>query len=155
MRALILALAIAGGAGAAAAGPALSDGQGENVPVALPTPWVPNSARQQAMDVIRRGLPEADGARFTAVRAMEAASVRHGDFAETIDGPVSVVCGRYSLRDRIGGYDAASWFFVAIKQGQVLWASADKASTGAGEAYASCQNAGLTEVNTKTGLFTR
>ena len=142
MRALIVALAIAGAAGAAnAALPTVNSGE---VPIPAPTPQVPDGARAQAEAVIRRDLGDPDSTTFRAVRTMEAKSVRHGAFAQNIDGPVSVVCGQYNREDRTGGDSRYYWFFVAIKRGQVLWTAFDVASSGFEEAYYSCKGAGLT-----------
>jgi hypothetical protein len=153
MRALILALALAGAAGAASAAAPLVDGQGENVPVAAPTFKVPDGVPQQAEAVIKRYLGDPDSTTFRAVRAMEAESVRHGDFAQPIDGPVSVVCGQYKMQDRTVGESGYYWFFVAIKQGRVLWTAFDMASSGFDEAYYSCKGAGLTDATAATGTF--
>jgi hypothetical protein len=146
MRALIVALAIAGAAGAASAGQhgEMADGQGENVPIPAPTPQVPDGARAQAEALIKRDLGDPDSITFHAVRAMEAKTVRHGPFAPTIDGPASVVCGQYKMQDRAAGASDYYWFFVAIKQGHVLWSAFDLASSEFDEAYESCKGAGLT-----------
>jgi hypothetical protein len=144
MRVLILALAIAGvAASAGAQDTAVTSGQGE-ILLPLPTPTVPSGARQQAEDAIKRDIGDPDKVTFRAVRVIEAASVRHGAFAKSIDGPVSVVCGQYNSRDQTGVEGGYSWFFVAIKQGHILWTVADKSSGGPGEAYNSCDRAGLT-----------
>jgi hypothetical protein len=140
MRALILALAIAGAAGAANADGFVSNGQGE-VQLPLPTPTVPSGARQQAEDAIKYDLGRPDSISFRNVMALEVASVRHGAFAQSIDGPVAVVCGQYDSRDRASS--ASGWFFVAIKQAHVLWTATD-ISGAPGEAYYSCDGAGLT-----------
>jgi hypothetical protein len=145
VRALILALAIAGAAGAASAGNGdMANGQGENIPEAAPTPQVPSGARQQAEFVIKRDLGDPASVTFRAVRTMEAKTVKHGAFAQPIDGPVAVVCGQYNWQDRTGGDSRYYWFFVAIKQGHVLWSAFDLASSGFDEAYESCAAAGLT-----------
>jgi hypothetical protein len=138
MRALILALAVAGAAGAQST--AVTSGQGE-VQLPLPKPTVPSGARQQAEDAIKYDLGRPDSISFRDVMALEAASVKHGAFAQSIDGPVSIVCGQYDSRDRAGS--ASGWFFVAIKRGHVLWTATDT-SGGPGEAYNSCNGAGLT-----------
>ena len=153
MRALIVALAIAVSPGAASAAAPLVDGQGENVPVPAPTFKVPDGARAQAEAVIKRDLGDPDSTTFYAVRAMEAESVRHGDFAQPIDGPVSVICGQYKIRDRTVGDTGYYWFFVAIKQGHVLWTAFDMPSSGFDEAYYSCKGAGLTDATAATGTF--
>jgi hypothetical protein len=142
MRALMVALAIAGAAGAASAGSLPTVNSGE-VAVPAPTPKVPDGAREQAEAAIKRDLGDPDSTTFRAVRAMEAKSVRHGPFAQTIDGPVSVVCGQYKMQDRAVGDSDYYWFFVAIKQGHVLWTAVDMASSGFDEAYYSCKGAGL------------
>jgi hypothetical protein len=145
MRALIAALAIAGAASAASAGtPGVANGQSDAVPIAAPTPQVPDGARAQAEAAIKRDIGDPDSTTFRAVRAMEAKSVRHGPFARSIDGPVSVVCGQYKFRDRAVGNSDYYWFFVAIKRGHVLWTAFDMASSGFDEAYESCEGAGLT-----------
>ena len=107
----------------------------------LPTPTVPSGARQQAEDAIKYDLGRPDSISFRDVMTLAVASVRHGAFAQSIDGPVSVVCGQYASRDRAGS--ASGWFFVAIKQGRVLWTATDM-SAAPGEAYYSCDRAGLT-----------
>jgi len=141
MRVLLLALAIVTAA-SAANGQGISNGQGENVPVRIPTPSVPNDARQQAEDAIKYDLGRPDSLAFRTVMALEAASVRRSIFTQSVDGPVAVVCGQYDSQDRSG--NAGGWFFVTIKEGHVLWDAIDKASDGPGEAYYSCDAAGLT-----------
>ena len=153
MRVVILALAIASaGASASAGSPGISNGQGDSVPVAAPTPKVPDGARKLAEDAISYDLGEQNHASFRAVRAMEAASIRHDPFAAPVDGPVSVVCGQYALQDGKpdgGGY---AWFLVAIKRGHILWTTRDVAGEFA-EAYNSCKGAGLAEQTAATGGF--
>ena len=83
------------------------------------------SARRQAQDAIKHDLGGPASVTFRTVRAMEAASVRHGPFAERIDGPVSIVCGQYNARGPTGHDGAYAWFFVAIKQRRVLWTADD------------------------------
>jgi hypothetical protein len=146
MRCLILALAIAGAAGAAnGCGQGLWSGaQDDVVPERAPTPSVPSGARQQGEDAVKHALGDPQRVTFRAVRIMEAASVKHGPFAQSIDGPVSVVCGQYASRDKTGPDPGYAWFFVALKEGEVLWSAADKASAGPGEAYYSCDHAALT-----------
>ena len=143
MRALIVALTLATAAGAAGAAnlPTVNSG---DVPIPAPTPKVPDGVREQAEAVIKRDIGDPDSTTFRAVRAMEAKSVRHGPFAQTIDGPVSIVCGQYKFQDRAVGDSDYYWFFVAIKRGQVLWTAVDMASSGFDEAYESCKGAGLT-----------
>jgi len=153
MRALILALAIAGAATAAnAAGPAMATGQSDAVPVPAPTPKVPDGVRKQAEDAIKQDLGNLETVAFRVVQVKEAAAVRHGPFAEAIDGPVSVVCGQYSPRDRTGRDGGYAWFFVAIKRGHVLW-TADDVSAGSDEAFYSCKGAGLADQSADTGAF--
>jgi hypothetical protein len=144
MRAIFLALAIAASAGGASAGavPGLVDGKGENVPVRIPTPSVPDGARRQTEDAIKYDLGRPDSIAFRTIMAVEAASVRRSVFVQSIDGPVAVVCGQYDSRDRAGS--ASGWFFVTIKEGHILWDAIDNASDGPGEAYYSCDAAGLT-----------
>jgi len=142
MRALIVALAIAGAAGAASASlPTVNSGE---VPIPAPTPQVPDGAREQAEAAIKRDLGDPDSITFRAVRAMEAKTVRHGPFEKTIDGPASVVCGQYKWQDRAAGQSDYYWFFVAIKRGHVLWTAFDMASSEFDEAYESCKGAELT-----------
>ncbi len=71
--------------------------------------------------------------------------MRRGAFGDRIPGPISIVCGQYRTRTATGGYSDYSWFFVAIKHGQVLWADVDKASDGPGNGYYGCKNAGLAD----------
>ena len=142
MRALFVALAMTCAAGSVSADGFVSNGQGE-VQLPIPTPTVPSGARQQAEDAIKYDLGRPDSISFRAVVAMEAASVRHGAFAQSIDGPVSIVCGQYKTVDRSSGVSGYSWFFVAIKRGHVLWTAAD-VSGEPGEAFNSCDGAGLT-----------
>jgi hypothetical protein len=149
MRALMVALAVAAAAtaGAASAGgfgtPGVSNGQGDLVPVPAPTRKAPDRAPAQAEAVIKRDLGDPDSTAFRAVRAMVAESVRHGPLAQPIEGPVAVVCGQYKMQDRAVGDSRYYWFFVAIKQGHVLWTAVDMASSGFDEAYYSCKGAGL------------
>jgi hypothetical protein len=153
MRALIVALAIAGAGGAASAqSTAVTSGQGE-VQLPAPTPKVPDGVLEQAEAAIKRDLGDPDSTTFRSVRAMEAASVRHGPFAQPIDGPVSVVCGQYKMRDRAVGESGYYWFFVAIKRGHVLWTAFDMASSEFDEASESCKGAGLTDATAATGNF--
>lgn len=56
-----------------------------------------------------------------------------------------MVCGQYDSRDRAGSN--SGWFFVTIKQGHVLWDAIDKAPDEPGEAYYSCDAAGLTSTS--------
>jgi len=135
MRALIVALAIAGAAGAASATTVNSG----DAPLSGLTPTPPSNAREQAEHAIKDDLGDPDNVTFRVVRVMAAASVKRGAFATPIDGPVSIVCGQFSSRGRTGGDSGYSWFFVAIKRGHVLWTS-----RGPDEAYYSCENAGLT-----------
>ena len=146
MRTLIVALAIAAGAagGASAGTPGVSNGAGDVVPIPAPTPQAPPEARAQAEAVIKRDLGDPDTTSFREVRAMEAKAVRHGAFAESVDGPVAVVCGQYNWKDRTGGDSRYRWFFVAIKQRHVLWSAFDLASSEFDEAFESCEAAGLT-----------
>jgi len=80
------------------------------------------------------------------------ASVKHGPFAERVDGPVSIVCGQYNPKGPVGGDGGYAWFFVAIKHGHVLW-TADDVSAGTDEAYESCKGAGLADQGAATGGF--
>jgi hypothetical protein len=142
MRALILALAIAGAAGAASAQQDTADQNGE-VRFEAPIPAAPTGVRKQAEDTVRKGLVDPDGAEFRGVGVDEVASVKRGAFGQRIPGPVSVVCGQYDSRDRSGGHGGYAWFFVAIKRGEVLWADVDKGADGPGVAYYGCKAAGL------------
>jgi hypothetical protein len=135
MRALIVALAIAGAAGLAGATTVNSG----DAPLSGLTPTAPSNAREQAEHAIKDDLGDPDNVMFREVRVMAAASVKRGAFATPIDGPVSIVCGQFSSRGRTGGDGGYAWFFVAIKRGHVLWTS-----RGPDEAYYSCENAGLT-----------
>jgi len=142
MRTLMLALAAAFVAGAASATP--GDIAGPEIRRALPPPSVPSGAREQAEDAIKHDLGDPASIRFRAVQAILVASIRHGAFAATTDGPVSVVCGQYAVRNSSGDDGAYSWFFVAIKRGQVLWTASNQSSGTPDEAYYSCKGAGLT-----------
>jgi hypothetical protein len=148
MRILIVALAAACMAGAAAAQGSTTVWGGD-VRQQLPLPTVPASAVKQAEAAVEQTLTHADSVAFRAVRAVEVASVRHGPLAELVNGPVSVVCGQYRAQ---AGADAPaagdySWFFVAIKRGQVLWTADDAVSGTPDEAHLSCQGAGLTRTD--------
>ena len=101
-------------------------------------------ARKQAEDVVRRTLTDPDAALFRAVKLKLADSVQHGPFNQPIAG-VSVVCGQYATRAPAGDPGAYSWFFVAVKQGKLLWADIDQPSDGHGPAYAGCEGAGMTD----------
>jgi hypothetical protein len=141
MRALIIALAIAGAACAASA----QDNGAPNgmIRIEKPPPPAPGGVRNQAESAIKHGLGDVDGARFRDERVIEAESVKHGVFGPRIAGPVSVVCGQYSKPDRAGGYGGYAWFFVAIKRGQVLWADVDADADSPSVAYYDCKGAGL------------
>jgi len=154
MRALILALAMAGtGAAASAASPGISNGQGDTVAVSAPTPRAPEGVRKQAEDAVMHDLGDQGSATFRAVRVMEAATIRHDPFAKRIDGPVSVVCGQYNPQGRAGGDGGYIWFLVAIKGGRVLWTT-DNVTAGPDEAYNSCKGAGLADQSmATTGAF--
>jgi hypothetical protein len=138
MLALILALAIGGAAGA-------QENASPNGELRLdnPPPREPGGVRKQAESTVKQSLADPDSAQFRAEGVSQATSVRHGAFGERIAGPVSVVCGQYNARGQTGGYDGYSWFFVAIKHGQVLWADVDHAADGPGVAYYGCKGAGL------------
>ena len=114
MRALVVALAVAGVAGSASAqGSTTTWGGGVRESI---SPTVPANAIGQAKAAVKRDIGD-DKPTFRTVKASEVASVRHGAFTEPINGPVSIVCGQYEKAGQ-GDY---SWFFVAIKQGRVLW----------------------------------
>jgi hypothetical protein len=138
MLGLILALAIGG----AAVDRDNASPSGE-LRVDAPPPREPGGVRNQAETAVRQGLGDPDSAEFRAVGVSQATSVKRGAFGERIAGPVSVVCGQYNARGQTGGYDGYSWFFVAIKDGQVLWADVDHAADGPGVAYLGCKGAGL------------
>ena len=138
MLGLILALAISG-----AAVDRDSASPSGGLRVDAPPPPEPGGVRKQAENTIRQGLADPDSAQFRAIGVSQATSVKRGAFGERIAGPVSVVCGQYNARGQTGGYDGYSWFFVAIKHGQVLWADVDHASDGPGVAYYGCKGAGL------------
>jgi hypothetical protein len=142
MRALMVALAIVG-----AAGPASAMGPGTTIPGGEVresiTPTVPANAPKQAEDAIKKPLDDPFTVTFRAVKGLEVASVRHGPFANPIEGPVSIICGQYGSPNRKGG--AYSWFFVAIKRGKVLWTASDETSNTPDEAYDSCKGAGLAD----------
>lgn len=140
MRALVVALAIAGAAGAAGAQD--NGAPSGSIRVDIPPPGVPGGVRKQAESAVRQGLADPNSAAFRAERAVEVASVKHG-FGPAIDGPVSVVCGQYDSLDRTGGHSGYSWFFVAIKRGQVLWADVDLGGEPPGAGYYGCKGAGL------------
>jgi hypothetical protein len=141
MRALILALAIAGLAGAAAA---QQDDTTPNglVRFNLPPPAAPVGARKEAEAAIIGALPSSAAAKFRYEGVKVASSVQHGAEA-AVSGPVSVVCGQYSTRDDAGAYGGYAWFYVAIKHGEVLWFDLDDAASGHGVAYGGCQGAGM------------
>jgi hypothetical protein len=143
MRALILALA-------AAAAPCVASAQagnssnnpgitGPEIRVRIETHTVPNGAPKQAEDAVRHELGDPDGAKFSQLRANEVASVRRSPFEDAVDGPVSVVCGEFAVPNHKSG-----WFFVALKQGRVLWTTLDKDPDSSLVAYYSCKGAGLT-----------
>jgi hypothetical protein len=140
MRALVVALAIAGAAGAAGAQD--NGAPGGSIRVYIPPPPVPGGARKQAEAAVRQGLAEPNSAAFRAERVTEVVSVKHG-FGPPIDGPVSVVCGQYASSDGKGGQSGYAWFFAAIKHGQVLWADVDLAGDPPGAGYYGCKGAGL------------
>jgi hypothetical protein len=139
MRALVMALAIASAAGAAHAQD--NGAPGGSIRVDHPPPPVPGGARKQAEAAVRQGLADPTSAAFRAEHVIEVESVKHG-FGPPIDGPVSVVCGQYAVSDGKGGQSGVSWFFAAIKHGQVLWTDVDLGGDpGAG--YYGCKGAGL------------
>jgi hypothetical protein len=141
MRALILALVMAAAAGAACAQAETGEANGD-VRSSL-TPTVPGNARQQAEDAIRRNLSDPSGATFRNVKAVEVASIKHSAFETPVNGPVTLVCGQYSSQDRKGDDAGYAWFLVAIKRGHILWTTSDSAFGDPGQAYYSCQGAGL------------
>ena len=138
MLAVILALAIGGAAGTEENASPSGEIRMDHRP-----PPVPPSARKQAEETIRQGVADPGSIQFRDEGVSQAASVKRGAFGERIAGPVSIVCGQYNARGQTGGYDGYSWFFVAIKHGEVLWSEYDQASDGLGAAYNSCKNAGL------------
>ena len=138
MLGLILALAIGGAAGTEENASPSGEIRMDHRP-----PPVPPSARKQAEDTIRHAQSDPDSVQFRDEGVSQAASVKRGAFGERIAGPVSIVCGQYNAHGQTGAYDGYSWFFVAIKRGEVLWSESDQASDGLGAAYSSCKNAGL------------
>jgi hypothetical protein len=138
MLGLILALAIGGAAGTEENASPSGEIRMDHRP-----PPVPPSARKQAEEAIRHGLSNPDSVQFRDEGVSQAASVKRGAFGERISGPVAIVCGQYNARGQTGSYEGYSWFFVAIKRGEVLWSEVDQAADGAGAAYSSCKNAGL------------
>jgi hypothetical protein len=138
MLALILALAIGG-----AAGTEENASPSGEVRMDHPPPPAPPSARKQAEEAIRHDQPDPGSVQFRDEGVSQASSVKHGGFGERIAGPVSIVCGQYNAHGQTGGYEGYSWFFVAIKHGEVLWSEYDHAADGPGAAYSSCKNAGL------------
>jgi len=143
MRPLMLALALASFAGAASAQVDEPLGGGDEVREKAPAPWVPSGASKEAVEAVKHSLGDPADVRFRTVRAIEVASVKRGAFDTPINGPVSFVCGQYSAQGRNGDYGPYAWFSVAIKRGQVLWATPDAASGDPGTAYYSCKGAGL------------
>jgi hypothetical protein len=143
MRAVILALAIAGAAGAASAQISLGVSGGE-VPHQV-SPTVPAGAVKQAKEAIQQAHGDREDVAFRAVRAIEVASVKQGAFSAPIDGPVAVVCGQVSAGDPGAASTDYYWFFVAIKRGHILWTAEDKPSNSPGDAYYSCKGAGLAD----------
>jgi hypothetical protein len=141
MRALTIALAVAAAAGTASAQQDPSD---PGIRLTNPTLPAPAAARKQAENTIRALIADPDDAKFRDESAKVAMSVKHYALDEPIDGPVSVVCGQYALRFPAGGYAGYAWFFVAIKQSQVLWSDVDDANVGGPHvAYNACKAAGL------------
>jgi hypothetical protein len=138
MLALILALAIGGAAGAEENASPSGELRMDHRP-----PPVPPSARKQAEEAIRSGQPDPGSVQFRDEGVSQAASVKRGAFGERVAGPVSIVCGQFNAHGQTGSYEGYSWFFVAIKHGEVLWSEYDQVSDGLGAAYNSCKNAGL------------
>lgn len=143
MRAFVVALVLAAAAGAACAQGPGTGNTGSEIQERVPAPTVPGGAKQQAIAAIKQGLDNSDSARFKSVRTSEVATIRHGPFADPIDGPVAIVCGQVSTADSAGAQGPYVWFFAALKRGQILWTATDNAADGAGDAYYSCKGAGL------------
>jgi hypothetical protein len=145
MRALLLAIAMTGVAGASAAGVGheTTTDSGDLI-LSAPMPPAPAGVRKQAEGAVKDGLASEGSAQydFRAEGVRVATSVKHGAFGQRVAGPVSVVCGQYNARNRTGGDSGYAWFYVAIKDGQVLWADLDEGSDS-GVAYYSCKGAGL------------
>jgi hypothetical protein len=146
MRALMMALALISAPGAALAfGGATATVPGADVvrQKVDRTPKVPKGTLELAEKAVKRDLvgPD-DSTTFRSVRVKAVESIKHGAFSPSIDGPVSVVCGEYVSRDPKGAAGDYRWFFVAIKDGKVLW-TADENAGQPDEAHDSCQNAGL------------
>ena len=142
MRALILGIAIAGVASAAVA--QFTDAPNGSIRMEKPQAAPAGSARKQAEDAVRHTLTDPDTAQFRSEKLKLADSAQHGPFSQPIAG-VSIVCGQYSSRAPTGGAGDYSWFFVAVKHGQVLWADVDQAADGPGVAYSGCKGAGMAE----------
>jgi hypothetical protein len=141
IRASILGIAMAGVAGAAVA--QFTDAPNGSIRMEKPQAAPSSGARKQAEDAVRHSLTDPDAALFRSENVKVADSARHGMFSEPVSG-VSIVCGQYSTRAP-GGGAAYSWFFVAVKHEQVLWADIDQAADGPGAAYSGCKGAGMAE----------
>jgi hypothetical protein len=141
MRAVVLALAVAGLAGGANA--QMSTGSWGGGVQHQVSPTVPAGALKQAEEAVRQAHGNPPGAAFRTVKAIEVATVKQSAFANPIDGPASVVCGQYTSGDPASA--DYFWFFVAIKHGKVLWITSDTPSNSPGDAYYSCQSAGLAD----------
>jgi hypothetical protein len=142
VRTLILALAAAVLISGVASAQMSTGMSGPDIKSQIPPPAVSMGARDRAEAAVRHDLGGDGVVDFREVKASVVASIRHGPFAPPIDGPVSIVCGKYAAQDAGGGHGDYAWFFAAIKHGQVLW-TADAASGAPDEAYASCKGAGL------------
>jgi hypothetical protein len=140
MRALILGIVLAGVASVAAA--QFTDAPNGSIRTEKPQATPASNARRQAEDAVRQTLTEPGAALFRAEKLKVADSVQHGPFNQPIAG-VSVVCGQYAMRDPAGAPGAYSWFFAAVKNGELLWADIDQPADGRGPAYAGCEGAGM------------
>jgi hypothetical protein len=139
MRALIVALAIAGMAApvsAVAQSTAITGGPG--VPQSI-TPTVPADARNKAEAAIKHDVGD-QALTFREVNAVLVVSLHRGMFEAPIEGPLALVCGQYQK----AGQTDWPWFFVAMKHGKVQWTSDQKAADP-NEAHDSCVASGLTK----------
>ena len=130
MRGLLFGMVLAMAVGAARADPA-------------PTPS-PSDLEKLAEKAVSDTLTDPDSAKFRAEGVAASAWLKHGAFGRRIDGPAWVVCGQFNSKNRMGGYNGYAWFFVAMKDGAVLWADIDDATDDQpGPAYYGCHGVGL------------
>jgi len=57
------------------------------------------------------------------------------------EGPVKLVCGQYALKNATGGHGSYSWYFVAMKDGVVLFSEVDTSQVPY-TAYEDCRQLG-------------